>query len=143
MKKFISLFVLVIIGLQGCGFEAQQDISPQQLGNEAVVDQTKADEAKKIVLSMEEVYEVKGVTHNDKIYVAPNVHHFDRLRLEEIRKTGFEKIKKRYPEETVFFTTDKKIYMELEKLETELKNREISPSALEEKLSKLEDDMKG
>ncbi|WP_078428557.1 hypothetical protein [Alkalihalobacterium alkalinitrilicum] len=141
--KLIVLFIVFIVC--GCGQMnlQQQEQTPLFVGKEALVDQTKADNAKKIILSMEEVIEVTGVSNKENIYIAPAVKHFDRLHLKGIRADGFERIKKRYPNSTVFLSTDKKIFMELEKLEKELKERRVSKKDLEKRLKKLEEDMKG
>ncbi|KHF38870.1 hypothetical protein LQ50_18760 [Halalkalibacter okhensis] len=139
-----GIFVLCLFA--GCQqlSGATPDVKPMQLQQNAIINQAQADEAKEIVLSMEEVVEIKGVTDNkDKIYLAPRVKHFDRFRLKEIRKSGFDSVKKRYPEATVFLSTDQKIFMELEKLEMELKNQTISEKRLTERLSKLEEMMRG
>ncbi|GAE25654.1 lipoprotein [Halalkalibacter wakoensis JCM 9140] len=140
-----GIFFLCII-LTGCQnlTGATPDVKPMTLSSNAVVEQDQADEAKEIVLSMEEVVEIKGVSNNDnRIYLAPRVKHFDRFRLKEIRKSGYDSVKKRFPEATVFLSTDQKIYMELEKLETELKNQTISEERLNKRLTKLEEMMRG
>jgi hypothetical protein len=143
MKGIIKGIVLLVI-LTGCQMlEPQQDIKPMQLSTNAVIEQEKADEAKKIVLSMEEVIEVKGISNENEIYIAPRVKHFDRFRLKEIRKHGHDSIKKRYPDATVHVSTDQKIFMELEKLEQKLKKRTISEKRLKQKLKKLDEMMKG
>ncbi|MDT8860084.1 hypothetical protein N0O92_07540 [Alkalihalobacillus sp. MEB130] len=145
MKR--SLLGMVILCLvSGCQnlTGATPDVRPMQLSENAIIDQGQADEAKEIVLSMEEVVEIKGVSDNENtIYLAPRVKHFDRFRLKEIRKYGYDSVKKRYPDATVFLSTDQKIFMELEKLETELKNKTISEQRLQEQLNKLKDMMKG
>ncbi|WP_247747192.1 YhcN/YlaJ family sporulation lipoprotein [Alkalihalobacillus sp. BA299] len=121
----------------------QKEITPLFVGEEAMVDQTKADHAKKIILSMDEVIEVRGVSNEENIYIAPSVKHFDRLHLNGIRSDGFARIKKRYPNAKVHVSTDKKIFMELEKLENELKEKRISKEDFTKRLKKLEEDMKG
>ncbi|WP_078553190.1 hypothetical protein [Bacillus alkalicellulosilyticus] len=141
--RYLLVLLVSVATLTACGFGTQQTTPPLQLGDEAIVNQKMADEAKKIILSMDEVIEVVGVSHKDNIYIAPTVTHFNRLRLETIRKTGFNKIKKRYPDATVFLTTDKKLVMELDKLEQDLKAQQISEETLEKRLTKIEDDMKG
>jgi hypothetical protein len=131
--------------LMGCQSTEGQgsDIRPLFLGDQPTVSQNKADEAKQIILSMDEVLEVKGVEHGEDIYIAPRVKQFDRFHLNGIRKEGHDNIKKRFPEAKVHVSTDKKILMELENLEQELINDQITEKKLKEKLTKLEDDMKG
>lgn len=142
--KRIIMLVLFLILLSGCQMlGAQEDVRPMQLAQNAVLDQEQADEAKKIILSMEEVVEVKGVSENENIYLAPNVKHFDRFRLKEIRKYAHEHVKKRFPDATIHVSTDQKIFMELERLEKELKNRSISEERLKKELRKLDEMMRG
>ncbi len=128
--------------VSGCGGQANT-VKPLQIGNEAIVSQQDADEAKQIVLAMDEVLEVKGLTHDQKIYLSPRVKQFDRLHLNDIRKRSHASVAKRFPKHDIFLSSDKKIYMELKRLETELKNREISEKRLKEELVQLEDKMKG
>ncbi|WP_227936113.1 YhcN/YlaJ family sporulation lipoprotein [Alkalihalobacillus deserti] len=143
MKSIIQGLLILYI-LSGCQMaEPQQDIKPLQLSTNVVVNQEQADEAKKIILSMEEVIEVKGVSADNNIYMAPKVKHFDRFRLKEIRKYSHDHVKKRYPDATVHVSTDQKIFMELEKLEQELKKRTISEKRLKQRLNKLDEMMKG
>ncbi|MFC0559791.1 YhcN/YlaJ family sporulation lipoprotein [Halalkalibacter alkalisediminis] len=142
--KGIIQGLLVLCILCSCQMaEPQQDIKPLQLSTNAVLDQEQADEAKKIILSMEEVTEVKGVSDENNIYLAPKVKHFDRFRLKEIRKYGHDAVKKRYPDATVHVSTDQKIYMELEKLEQELKERTISEKRLKQRLKELDEMTRG
>ncbi|WP_236035138.1 YhcN/YlaJ family sporulation lipoprotein [Alkalihalobacterium elongatum] len=142
---FTLAFFALTCTLVGCGQMnlQQQEQTPLFIGEEAVVDQTQADNAKKIVLSMDEVIDVRGVANQGNIYITPEVKHFDRLHLEGIRKDGFDRVKKRYPNATVFLSTDKKIFMELEKLERQLKEGNITKKELDKQLKKLEEDMKG
>lgn len=136
----IGAGLLLIILLVGCQTAPENE---KQLEDHAAYEQHKADEAKEIILSMKEVTEVKGVNHEGHLYLAPSVKPFDRFRLKEIREKGHDSVKKHHPEATVFFSTDKKIYMELDKLEDQLKNKQISEKQLKGKLKKLEEMMKG
>lgn len=142
MKKFLILIAFVL--LIGCNeVEKESEVKPLQLGMNAIVDQSEADHAKKLVLAMDEVVAVKGVKVNDDFYIAPQVKHFARLKLDKIRKESFNKIKKEYPDANIHVSTDKKIFMELEKIENKLREKKISKENLEKKLKKLEEDMKG
>ncbi len=139
--KVIRALLFVTILLVGCGTE--EDVKVLELDGKATFDQKKADEAKQIVISMKEVVDVKGVNYKDKIYLAPKVKHFDRFRLKEIRKEGHDLVKARYHDATVHLSTDKKVYMELEKLERRLKEKKINEKQFKNKLKKLEEMMKG
>lgn len=135
--------VLLIGLLTGCQATEEADVKPLQLAESTIIEQNHADEAKQIVLSMEEVIEVKGVNDEENIYLAVDVKHFDRFRLKEIRKQGHDAVKKRYPHANVHLSTDRKIFIELGKLEQELKQKKISEQRFKEKLKKTEEMMKG
>lgn len=147
MKKITLLLLVCAFALaSGCGNAGglqQEKAEPLQVGEDAPVDQTRADQAKRIVLSMEEVVETKGASFEEDIYIAVTVNQFDRLRLNHIRKTAFDKIKKRYPDAKVHVSTDKKIFMNLEELEQKLQRNEIDEKELDKRLKKIDKDMKG
>ncbi len=92
---------------------------------------------------MDEVLEVKGVSVDESIYLAPRVKQLSRFRLEEIRRQAHKRIKERYPKASIHVSTDKKIYIELEKLEERLQEQSISKKQLDEKIKQLETWMKG
>ncbi|NEU31035.1 hypothetical protein GN156_09625 [bacterium LRH843] len=138
----IGLSLLLVLLVTGCQ-AAEKDIKSLQLEDHSIVDQHYSDEAKKVILSMKEVTEVKGVNDENKIYLAPTVKHFDRFRLKEIRKAGHDSVKKRFPNATVHLSTDKKVFIELGKLEQQLKQKQISKKHFKEKLKKMEEMMKG
>ncbi|WP_413380367.1 hypothetical protein [Alkalihalobacillus sp. 1P02AB] len=144
MKKImIPLFVLIVL-ISGCQNLSVNEPTTQSLIVENdTFDQTKANESKKTLMKMNEIIEVHAVSFEDKIYVAPKVKQFSRFRLKEIRKEGFDKIKERYSEDEIHVSTDRKVYMELEKLEKELKNETIKEKDLKEKVRKIEKYMKG
>ncbi len=141
MKKLF--FLCFIFLLTGCNFAAKSDDQPLYMGSNKVIDQTKADEAKQIILSMEEVIAVKAVEFEEDIFVAAQVKQFDRFFLDQIRKKAHEKIKKRYPETQVHVSTDKKVFLELEKLEEEIYHNKIKKAEIKKKWKKIEDFMKG
>lgn len=140
MKKIIIIFIM--ISLVGCQMNEQNNMKPLQI-NDAIVEQTKANRAKEIVQSMEEVTEVRGVSYDNSIYIASHVKPFDRFFLNEIRKKAHDAIKKRYPEATVHVSTDEKLFIEIEKLEQQLKKQSISKEKLSKRLKELDEMMKG
>ncbi|MCT8138822.1 YhcN/YlaJ family sporulation lipoprotein [Anaerobacillus sp. CMMVII] len=143
MKKIIAFFFIFLFLITGCNLVGQGDTSPRYIGKNSVSDQTMADEAKQIVLSMEEVIAVTGATYKEDIYVAVRVKQFDRFFLDRIRKEAQNKIKKRFPDSKVHVSTDKKVYLELEKLEQQLLNNKVKKADIEKQWTRIEDFMKG
>lgn len=142
MNKFIAFF-LILFFVTGCNMTGQGEDRPLYIGANKSYDQTKADEAKQIVLSMEEVVAVKGATMDDDIFIAVNVKQFDRFFLDEIRKQAHDKIKKRYPKTKVHVSTDKKVFLELEKLEQDIYHNKLTEKEMKKRWKKIEDFMKG
>ncbi len=144
MKAFQAalMITIVLFTVSGCQTRSD-DVRVLELAPIATIDQHFADEAKKIVIAMDEVIETKGVNFNKQIYLAIKVKQFDRFRLKEIRKKGHDLVKKRFPDAKVHLSTDKKIFMELDKLERKLKDNQIDEKQLEKELRKLEELMKG
>ncbi|MDQ0205852.1 hypothetical protein [Alkalicoccobacillus murimartini] len=140
IAQIVSLCVVLI--LTGCG--GAKEVKPLSVGEvEAVQSQAEADQAKQIVMEMEEVIDVKGVQFAHLLFLAPEVKQFDRMKLKHVRQEAFKKVKDEFPESKVHVSTDKKIYMELEKLEKQLYDGDIKAEELKKKLMKLEEDMKG
>lgn len=136
------LVCFVMLTFTGCT-QQREEVQPLAIGTSGVADQSKADEAKRLLLTMEEVLEVKGVNVDQNIYLAPRVKHFERFNLERIRKEASDKVKGKYPEAKVHVSTDQKLFMELGKLEGQLKNRTISKGRLKKRVKELEEMMKG
>ncbi|WP_161568127.1 YhcN/YlaJ family sporulation lipoprotein [Anaerobacillus alkaliphilus] len=144
MNKVAVFLLIILFFISGCNVAGQGDVKPLYIGGQSkIFDQTKADEAKQIVLSMDEVVAVRGATLEGDIFVALKVKQFDRLFLDRIRKEAADKIKKRFPDAKAHVSTDKKVFLELEKLEKELYENKIKKSEIEKRWSRIEDFMKG
>ena len=144
MKKLVVVVCLsIIFFINGCGIVKQGDEKPIYFSQSENINQTKADEAKQIVLSMNEVIAVRGASFEDDIFIAIKVNQFDRLFLDRIRKEASDKIKKRYPEITAHVSTDKKVFLELEKLEKQIQENKVKTSEIKKQWIRIEKFMKG
>ncbi|WLD91559.1 YhcN/YlaJ family sporulation lipoprotein [Alkalihalobacillus sp. AL-G] len=83
------------------------------------------------------VEDLRMVQAKDKLLVAIKVTNFDRFQLQEINKKVKKKLKKQHPNKKVTVTPDKKIYMEIEKLEKEIKTEHLDEEAVHKKVKKL------
>ncbi|OIJ10760.1 hypothetical protein BKP37_17320 [Anaerobacillus alkalilacustris] len=143
-KKFIYILIILTITITGCNIVGQGvQVKPLYIGTNHSIDQTRADVAKQIVISMEEVIEVKGVGVDEDIYIATKVKHFDRFFLDQIRKNAHNKVKKRFPNANVHISTDKKVFLELEKLEGKMYQNTINKEDIEKEIKRIERFMKG
>ncbi|MBM7094721.1 YhcN/YlaJ family sporulation lipoprotein [Bacillus sp. H-16] len=150
-KKKVILLSLVLILLtftSGCGGQDQskgqeKEAEVMYIEAKSKVNQEKADSAKRELVKMKEVKEVRGAAVDDDIYLALTVEGFDRLFLDRIRKDAHQKIKNKYPDDNIHITTDRKLSSDLEKLEKKLSKDGVKKGDLKQNLKKIEDDMKG
>ncbi|KYG33169.1 YhcN/YlaJ family sporulation lipoprotein [Alkalihalobacillus trypoxylicola] len=143
MKKFMLFIMLISCLLGACNQDTAKSSQASLTSESSYKDQNKINDVKAELKKMEEVIDVQAIVYDQKIYADPKVKQFSRFRLKEIRKNGFEKLKKTFPDSEIHVSTDKKVYMELEKLEQQLKNGKIKNEDLEKKLQKIEEMMKG
>lgn len=144
MKYHYRLILIISLMMTGCNVGGQgEEVRPLFIGANKIIDQTKADAAKQVVLSMDEVVEVKAVNIEENIYIVAKVKQFDRFFLERIRKEAHDKVKKRVPDVIVHVSTDKKVFLELEKLERKINNNEIDKKTIDKDIKRIEGFMKG
>ncbi|MFC5714143.1 hypothetical protein ACFPU1_15440 [Thalassorhabdus alkalitolerans] len=141
----IASFVFMTAGCQQPPeISGHTEVSPPEpVKNAAAPLQARAEEAKAIIRAMEEVTDVTAVSFEKELYIAPQVKHSARLRLKEIREAGHRKLTKRWPGMTIYLSTDQKAYMELEKLEREVHQRQLNKSDINKRLGKVQEYMKG
>ncbi|MBU9724012.1 MULTISPECIES: hypothetical protein [Bacillaceae] len=143
MVRIIILFLipLLLISCQNppngqTAFEAEGSRKPS-------ISQDTAQKMRAEVQAMSEVDHVTSVSLEDDVYMTLTVTGFQRLFLEKIRKTAFDRAKKVDKNTTVHISTDRKVDMELKELEKKVYRNEITKKDLEKELMKVEDDMKG
>ncbi|MBB5172962.1 hypothetical protein [Texcoconibacillus texcoconensis] len=150
MKKIVMVGVAIIcIGLLITACNSNPSSLPDHqtgfdaLGSDSIVDQSRVDQMKKQINDREEVVTVHGVEMEDDVYINVKVKHRHRLFLERLRKEFHEIAQKVDQNATVHLSTDKRIEWDLDALESEIKNREISKERLRRELDNIEDNMKG
>ncbi|WP_072274021.1 hypothetical protein, partial [Peribacillus simplex] len=89
----IFLLLLAIIGLgSGCNRnqnqsgEEHEDLSISQVHTSKPIDQSVANQAKKKVITEEDISDVKAVNTDKELLIAIKVENFDRFRLKKIEK---------------------------------------------------------
>lgn len=138
--KLLSRFgvlLLILMMMSGC----------QQSGNSQETHQISAQTVKSEAL-LEELEPVTTAVaiNNEKdkeIFAAAKVKHMHRLRLEQVRKDAHKRLSEEWPEWTVHFSTDKKVLLELQKLNKDMANETMKDKELKKRLSKIEEYMKG
>ncbi len=146
--KFLSgiAIFLIIIMLSGCSVPKQ----PEQKNDQQRVEQVYfnpglAKTIKKASKTVSGVRDSTAVVVNDEISVALKVTGLHRLRLNSIRKEVHDKIKNIAGNKEIHVTTDKKLFVQLQKLEKEINKQPKVEKILMilDKLNKINEDMKG
>lgn len=106
------------------------------------VNQSIAQEAKKQILSMEEVEDVKAVNSDTDLYLAAKPKHHERFQLKSLRNKIKKQLKSSYPNFDIHISTDQKIFMMLDQLETKIQNKEVNKAQLKKQLKTIQSEMK-
>lgn len=148
-KKQIGLFFflcyipLFIIACQQDETQSNREQNSNPHDQSTVISQHLADEVKKKVEELEKVDEVRVVSYRGNVYITLTVSGFQRFFLKQIREDAHRLAKETKNVKEVHVSTDKKINMELTKIEEQLKKGVITEKELDKKLLKIEGDMKG
>lgn len=137
-----------LIFLVGCGnndsaldpTRNNNDDTPLQINkvsDSKGIDQHPTNRVKEILSAREDITSIRAANSAEKIAVAIDVRQMERFDLDDIRKSVREDIEQEFPTFEIKVSTDKKIYIELEKLEKEIETREISKEKLDKKIKKI------
>ncbi|MFZ5643898.1 MAG: YhcN/YlaJ family sporulation lipoprotein [Bacillota bacterium] len=148
MKSILKAiaFLLLLTLPAGCGTQAPAK-KPQQEGKgqkQVVFNADLASRVKEIAETVDGVEESTAVVINKEISAAVKVTGFDRLRLKSIREEVHRKISEAGDEYKVYVTSDKKLFSELRKIESQITGGEVkSPAELESRVKKINNSMRG
>ena len=142
------LLLLTVIGLgSGCNRNQNQsgedhkELSISQVHTSKPINQSVANQAKKKVITEEDISDVKAV--NDKeLLIAIKVENFERFRLKKIEKNVKSDLEKVYPNHKILVSTDSKMYLELDQLEQKIQKDNTNREELEKDFNKIKSLMK-
>lgn len=137
----ISLFSLLI----GCGTDSTNESSKNNDNNIELtkiaanhpVDQEPSNQAKETLSQQEGLTSVKAVNNSDKLLIAIDIEHNKRFQLAKTREHLTKDMKRQFANMEVEFSTDKKINLELEKLESKVQKDSMSKKRLDKELDHL------
>ncbi|RDW18398.1 hypothetical protein CWR48_12555 [Oceanobacillus arenosus] len=132
----VSLFFLLF----GCGTDSNTDQNKQDTpitGSNKLIDQQPSADAKEMINKHEEISAIKAVNNSETIVVAVKVNHSERFTLKSLRKKMEKELKDSFPKLDVEFSTDLKIFLELEKLEEEIQADHFTEDKLDKGLKEI------
>lgn len=143
-KRVIFLFFTISLMLIGCGtpstMESPNDNSVEltKLTTEKEsINQEASNKAKDIIQQYDDITAVNAVNSSNHLIASFEVEYLQRFNLEDIRGEIEKQLKEEFPTLKVVVSTDQKIIIELEKLETELNKNSISKKQLEKNVKKI------
>ncbi|WP_157087755.1 YhcN/YlaJ family sporulation lipoprotein [Oceanobacillus damuensis] len=108
-----------------------------KISNESIFSQEPSNQAKDKLSNHDEISAVKAVNTDKNIVIAIEVDHHERFTLSQIEKKYKKEMEDKFKDKKVEFSTDKKIVLELEKLEQDIKDNTITKKELEKELKKI------
>lgn len=145
IKWFIIIGMILVIA--GCNTNdsvlepagtPNNEMDLRKISTNDEMDQHISNQAKDSMRKYAEITNVKAVNTDKKMLMAVEVKHNERFNLADIKKQLQKEIEEQFSHIKVEFSTDKKIILELEKLEKKIQEDTISsPKKLEKELDKL------
>src|SRR5690625_1778042 len=141
------LIVSMIAIITGCNTDdsvleptgtPNNDIDLMKISENHQLDQHISNQAKDSMRKYAEVTAAKAVNTDEKMLMAIEVEHNERFNLTSIQKQLQKEIEEQFPHIKVEFSTDKKIILELDKLEKKIqKDNTYSQKKLKKEMDKL------
>lgn len=142
--KFIFLVMVLVLLLAACNNNSTTDPSQgddgmdiTKLSNESITSQKPSNQAKDILRKHEEITVIKAINTREKLLIAIEIEHHERFTLAQLRDEYTKEMKDKFKDMKIELSTDKKISIELEKLEQQINEGSLSNKQLEKKVDKL------
>jgi hypothetical protein len=137
--------IILMVSIIGCSNDSNTQrnsdntISITQISTKNNYNQQYSNEAKKTLSQKEDITKVVAVNTNKLLVIAIEVPHHERFNLNDLNKELSKEMDDKFKDKDlkVELTTDKKIVLELEKLEEKLKKNEISKKELKKQLKHI------
>jgi len=111
--------------------------NPSPITTERNKSTNEVEEIKKDVSSFPEIYDVAVVKGKKDVLVAYKVTHMQRFRMDAIEKNLNKMLEERYPKEKFTVSSDYKIFLEVVRLNEQMKARKLSHEKAEKRLQQL------
>ncbi|GAA0613777.1 hypothetical protein GCM10009001_33770 [Virgibacillus siamensis] len=101
------------------------------------IDQHASNKAKEMLRKHNTITSIHAVNTDQKMLIAVEVHHRHRFRLANIRKDLQKEMVKAFPDKEVELSTDKKVVIELNRLEKSIDSNEMNKKKLKMEMNQL------
>ncbi|WP_222928583.1 YhcN/YlaJ family sporulation lipoprotein [Oceanobacillus piezotolerans] len=143
LKRYFILYILILSLLAACSNELSREQSPSQdievkhISSNQGSSQEPSNQAKDILSKNEDVTAVKAINNKDRMIIGVKVKHHKRFNLEKMKKKLTKKVEESFPDYKIELSTDKKIYLEIEKIEEKLQSNDLKSKELEKEIDRI------
>lgn len=141
VKKWL-MPIIIIVFLSACANSSPTELPSNEekysvIRTSSSYKQDTANKLKEYVNDNKEFNEVYAVNTDSEVLIAVDPKHHDRFRLEDFRKKLEKDLKDEIHPLKLELSTDKKIQLEVKKLEEELENKSLSRKQLKKNLDRI------
>src|SRR5690625_1770626 len=115
----------------------QQNIDFEPIHNQTSVNQQVSNEVKNILSEHDDITEISVINNHQDIVAAINVKPLSRFQLKKTEKKLKKKLSKHFPDNKITLSTDKKIMIELNRVERSMQKNNLSKEQLKRKISDI------
>ncbi|WP_174613736.1 hypothetical protein [Virgibacillus ihumii] len=138
----IIMTIGLILFLTGCSAAdnsttREDGINLSYITSNHNIDQRASNKAKEMLSKHDPITSINAVNTSKKLLIAIEVQHRHRFRLTKIRKDLQKEMKKAFSDHKVELSTDKKIFIELTRLEKAIDSNNISKKKLKKEINHL------
>lgn len=144
MKQRIIIFsciMIIMMVVSGCNntnnTSEHNKTNITNISYEQKKDVNTSADVENLLMEEKEVHKAIAVSTDKKILIAVEINQMERFRLEDIEKRLKKRIEDQYPKHDVDLSTDKKIFLELEKLKTKMNENNLSKKKIKEELKRI------
>lgn len=141
LKRSIILFLA--LGLASCqgindgAAEKKQHPIIKVAHQQKTAQKQVAERAAKKVLEIDEIKKARAVTTDKTLLMAFDVYHLNRFRIKRIEKEVKADLKKMFPDKNIKVSHDRKIMLEVEKLQQKMEQNELDQKELNKNVKKI------
>ncbi|SHG90802.1 hypothetical protein [Virgibacillus chiguensis] len=145
--KFLTIVVLSLL-IVGCNTantletskeNEKDEVNITKISRNQSIDQTPSNQAKDLLQQHSEINAIHAVNTDKQLLATVEVKHMQRFKLQNIKKKLTKKLQKNFPDLKVELSADKKIMMELGKLEKNLNKKQYSKKEVQKEVQRIID----
>ena len=144
-RKWLLIIVVPLLILTSCkneptidtSSEERQQVELTKISSNQNIKQVPSNKAKEKLRNYEELTKIKAINTEQDMLIAFDIDHHERFSLDQFEKELKKEMKKEFPNLNVHVSSDKKILLELERIEKKLQNNDLTDKKLKKELKDI------